>query len=127
VCRLAEGPRQVRVAVLGVARPLALSDAEPSGLDQTAVGGEVADLAESPDLSGLVHHRKTQHLADPPDTPQRNELLSQLAAFQDLGLQHSDLPVQNLYRLDQAGDAQRLGRVVEVRVHLFRRDLLQHV
>jgi hypothetical protein len=63
--RFHECPRQIFVAVLGVAPPLGFAVAQPLAADTTAVGRVVAYLGEPSDVPGFQQDGRRKDVADP--------------------------------------------------------------
>ena len=64
VCRLDVGPGQISVFIFGVAATLALAVAQSFTAHAAAIGGIVAHLVKTPNLTRLKHNRQSENLTD---------------------------------------------------------------
>jgi hypothetical protein len=80
-------PRQILIAVLGVALAFCLAVADLLTPDTPAVRSEVSHTGKSPYVPGLQHNRERQDLPDPRHGFKKAELRSQLDSFCDGSLQ----------------------------------------
>ena len=107
--QLAE-PQAVRL------REHALRDYRRSGVDRDdATRARIKELTEEMIRVGQAAVGDI----DAPDAQQWAKLIPQLRVTDRLLLDDSDLLVEGLYRLQQAGDAQRRGRIFDVKRHIL--------